>query len=225
MEILNARPMPGIGAADTEVETGRITVLSSAQILTAKLGYRGLSAPVRDLYDIAVARKCEPMALTVAANMLTERTTQTVSGRWKARRNVYRDEGAVQLAGIPEEYRAIQDDPAEHARAALVETRYHALTVEVAKNRIIVRTHGKFIGRQLVYPDIGAARTGFEKDGINGALAAGGHDPGGLRKAANNALAAGKRDTVLKIEKESYAPVRPGPVEAMKARTDPSRSR
>lgn len=197
IELLRTRPTPTRQARYARFESGVAKVLSTAQVLTAKLKHRRLFAPVRDLYDIAVSARTEPAETAIAVNSLDEREFSATQARWLARQPLYQRDAREELAGVPEEYEAIQSDPAAHATSVLKAARYHTIDIRVTRNAIIVRTANETTRQQHVYRTIQDARTGFEELGINAALRSRGWNPGDIRNEANNALDRGANAAIL----------------------------
>lgn len=211
IELLRTRPTPIRQPRYARFESGVAKVLSTAQVLTAKLKHRRLFAPVRDLYDIAVSARTEPAETAVAVNSLDEREFSATQARWLARRPLYRREAREELDGVPQEYEAIQFDPGVHATNALKAARYRTIDIRVTENAIIVRTANETTRRQHVYRTIRDARTGFEELGINAALRSRGWNPGDVRNEANNALDRGADAAILCLNgDESTTVPRPG---------------
>lgn len=211
IELLRTRPTPTRQPSYARFESGVAKVLSTAQVLTAKLKHRRLFAPVRNLYDIAVGARTEPAETAIAVNGLEEREFRATQARWLARRPLYQRDAREELVGVPEEYEAIQSDPAAHAASVLKTARYHTIDIRVTGNAIIVRTANETARRQHVYRTIRDARTGFEELGINAALRGRGWNPGDIRNEANNALDRGADAAILCLTgDESSTVLNPG---------------
>ena len=76
IDLLQTEPRPTTGRRLEQVEGEEIWCLSTAQVLAGKLIGRGHAAPVRDLYDVAVAARRMPRALARALDEV-----ETLSGR------------------------------------------------------------------------------------------------------------------------------------------------
>ena len=70
VEITQLDPTPNVPPERGLVDGREIAVYGTAQILTGKLHGRGMRLPVRDIFDIAVARHEDPDALRTAVNFL-----------------------------------------------------------------------------------------------------------------------------------------------------------
>lgn len=197
IELLRTRPTPAREPRYARFESGVAKVLSTAQVLTAKLKHRRLFAPVRDLYDIAVSARTEPAETAIAVNSLDEREFSATQARWLARKPLYQRDAREELVGVPQEYEAIQSDPAAHAASALKAARYHTIDIHVTGHAVIVRTASETTRRQHAYRTIQDARTGFEELGINAALRSRGWNPGDVQNEANNALHRGADAAIL----------------------------
>ena len=199
MEFIEARPIPREGHRLEELPSGTAMLLASSQILTGKLVHRGTHAPVRDLYDLAVARTTDPEAAAIAVNALTTYEVRQAASSWTRRETAYRNEARSELHNVPSEYAPIADNPALHARETLRAARYIAVSVEVNRSGIVVRARNREFEQQVVYKTRNEARYGFEKAGINTAIRARGLHPGRIRNETNNALDAGRNATILAL--------------------------
>lgn len=197
IELLRTRLAPTLQPRYARFESGVAKVLSTAQVLTAKLRHRRLFAPVRDLYDIAVSARTEPVETAIAVNSLDEREFSATRARWLARQPLYQRDAREELAGVPEEYEAIRSDPAAHATSVLKAVRYHTIDIRVTGNAIIVGTVNETTRQRHVYRTIQDARSGFEELGVNAALRSRGWNPGDIRNEANNALDRGANAAIL----------------------------
>ena len=199
IEFVEARPIPREGHRLERLPSGSAVLLASSQILAGKLVHRGTDAPVRDLYDLAVARTADPEAMAIAVNALTAFDARAADSSWARREAAYRNEGQTELHGVPPQYAPIAENPALHARETLRAARYAAMSVEVARSGIVVRVRSREFERQLVYTTRDEARHGFEEAGVNAAIRARGLSPGRIRNETNNALDAGREETILAL--------------------------
>ena len=199
IEFVEARPIPREGHRLERLPSGNAVLLASSQVLTGKLVHRGTNAPVRDLYDLAVARSADPNATAIAVNALTAYEARMAAGSWARRETAYRNEAQTELRGVPPEYAPIAENPALHARETLQAARYAAISVEVGRNAIVVRVRNREFEQQLVYKTRDEARQGFEEAGVNAAIRARGLSPGRIRNESNNALGAGREATILSL--------------------------
>ena len=126
---------------DHEVALGRVDghttkTASNAEILYGKTQGRGDVAPVRDLYDVAVAVRHDREGLTRAIEAThRERLGRTVQ-RWWLMREHYRKESTDELKGIPDRYRHLALDPATHGLAALARVDTYQLDLQFTQGRI-----------------------------------------------------------------------------------------
>lgn len=203
IELILGRPTPRLGQYTTDVEASETTVLSAAQILTAKLVGRGLRPPVRDLYDVAVADIADRAALTIAVNAMPDRMFTTTASSWLARSDLYQKDAAEQILGVPDDYEPVRSQLARRAADAARAVRYTDISITVSTNCVVVAATNPNGRQQRTYDTIDEIRNGFERDGINAALKARGWNPNRVRQDINNALSVKARRTVLDIESES----------------------
>ncbi len=203
IELLEVRPIPRLGHERTLVDDAEVTVLAPAQILTGKLVRRGLSPPVRDLYDLAVAQRVDPGAAAVAVNALSAYTAAAAATWWTVAEAGYRREGQREIRGVPEAYRSLSGNPGRAAREALREARYRALEIAVSVDRAVVRLDSRKLALRLVYGTPDAARAGFEKSGVNLALQGLGVSNGRVRKEVDDAFERGENRSIHAYDGDS----------------------
>ena len=203
IEILGDELTPGTGQERMELVCGdavvRAAMLSPAQILYSKLHHRGFGAPVRDLYDMAVAWQRARGALATAVNARPERLVRTAAWTWDAQNDDYRKDAEAELRDVPAEYKHIQESPGTHAAIAVTESRYRFMTIEVAPPAVVARYGSQKLERQAVYRTSAEAREGFEADGLNAALKARGWSPRRILKEATAALEHAQALTITPI--------------------------
>ena len=199
IEFVEARPIPRKGHRVERLPSGTAVLLASSQILAGKLIHRGTDAPVRDLYDLAVARTADLKATAIAVNALRAFDARTAASSWARREKAYRNEAQTELHGVPPQYAAIAENPALHARQTLLAARYTGISIAVGRSGIVVRVRNREFERQLVYKTREEARHGFEEAGVNAAIRARGLSPGRILNESNNALDAGREATILAL--------------------------
>ena len=203
IEILGDELTPGTGQERIELACGdavvRATMLSTAQILYSKLHHRGFGAPVRDLYDMAVAYQRARDALATAVNAQPERLVRTAAWTWDAQNDDYRKDAKAELRDVPAEYKHIQENPGTHAATAVTESRYRFMTIEVAPPAIVAWYGSEKFERQAVYTTSAEALERFEADGLNAALKARGWNPRRILEEATAALEDGQALTITPI--------------------------
>lgn len=203
IEILGDELTPRTGQERVELGCGdavvRATMLSPAQILYSKLHHRGFGAPVRDLYDMAVAWQRARGALAIAVNARPERLVRTAAWTWDAQNDGYRKDAEAELRDVPAEYEHIQEDPGTHAATAVTESRYRFMTIDVAPPDIVARYGSEKLERQAVCRTSAEARERFEAEGLNAALKARGWNPARILKEATAALESGQALTITPL--------------------------
>ena len=105
-------------------------VQNNSQILYGKIRGRGLTAPVRDLYDVAVVRSTDRSSLEQAVNCLQRDLLERIATQWEALEERYRAAAERRLRGIPQRYRNISEYPAATAATAVLDCRYRRVDVE-----------------------------------------------------------------------------------------------
>ena len=113
IDLLQNEPRPTTGRRLERVEGEEIWCLSTAQVLAGKLIGRGPAAPVRDLYDVAVAARRTPQALARALDEVeTPRLAAMLKG-WLGAAHAYAARARVEIRGARDE--DIEARPAEEA--------------------------------------------------------------------------------------------------------------
>lgn len=199
IEIIRTPPAPRIGAAENTVDGRRVRLMDPASILAAKLRHRGAAAPVRDLYDLGAGHRIDPERAAIAVNATPERLLVAATTYWWKRRDRYRQEARDHLQGVPERFRDIQNEPADHARRAVREAKYHYLSIVASGHAVTVTTRNGNRLRLRVYEEDDGVNRRFEEDGLNACLQARGWDPGRVRNETLNAKRAGRTETVLAL--------------------------
>ena len=201
IELIRKPPIPKVGAVEDAIDPTRIRLMDPSQILSARLQYRGTSAPVRDLYDLGVGQRTDPRRTAIAVNAIDERLLTAAVAHWLKRNDRYRKEAQDDLKGVPKEFRAIQNEPSEHARHAVTDARYHYMSITTTEKSVIVTTESRNLLKQRVYEDDRTVSQRFESDGVNACLQARGWNPERVRNDALNARKTGRSETILTIGK------------------------
>ena len=140
IDIFEGTATPLVGEEEIEIDGQPEMVLSNAQILTGKIKGKGLDSPTRDLYDIAVAVELDPRALEAAVNSIPDGTWGETVTRWKETAASHAMLAAKSLAGVPQRWRAIADDPASAAAERSATARYTEVRIRVENDEVEVST-------------------------------------------------------------------------------------
>ena len=100
VDVSFGKPMPAEGEHAAVVDGEPAIVLSTAQIMSGKLQGRGMTAPGRDLLDIAACREADPEALEIAVNGLPDENVRAVLKVYQEMETAYAKETA-RLEGVP----------------------------------------------------------------------------------------------------------------------------
>ena len=192
VEILPDDRTPATGHETAELDCGsavvRATILSPAQILRSKLHHRGWGAPVRDLYDVAVAYRLDRPALQIAVNSQPPRLIELAAATWRAQNEEYARR-STELRDIPPEHEHIRRNPGMHAADAVDAVAYRFMTIEARDGAIFTRAESDRFEQRMVYRSEQEARSGFEADGLNAALKVRGWNPKRILGEVTEALA------------------------------------
>ena len=102
---------------------------SNAQILHGKARRASRKAPVRDLYDFAVAMEVDRQNLETAINLEPLEEMNTQRKKWRDSAHTYARDAKTKIRDVPERFAHIQADPANHAARATERTTW--TTVEL----------------------------------------------------------------------------------------------
>ena len=97
------------------IEGQRTWAASNAQVLSAKLIGRARHAPVRDLYDLAVAQDRDQEAAQTAVNALSTEELHDALDLWEIRREWYREQAKTRIRGWAQVHQPVMEDPGRHA--------------------------------------------------------------------------------------------------------------
>ena len=129
LDLFEAPPRLARPVRHARIEHRRVRVADNAQIIAGKLQGRSIPAPVRDLYDVAVAAHQDRPALQDAANSLPQWQLDELGRQLRLSRENYLKLARKELEGVPARYEAIRQDPAGRALAALRAVVHRAVRV------------------------------------------------------------------------------------------------
>ena len=99
---------------------GRKTLVETvATILYGKISGRGLYPPVRDVFDVGVAKKMAADALVETAEALGKKKTAAVVEQWRRQRARLAKLAAEDIQGVKPKWKHIQTDPGKYGAQAL----------------------------------------------------------------------------------------------------------
>ena len=198
IDVTFGAPTPSIGEETVILDGERARILNTAQIIGGKLHGRGMTAPVRDLYDIGVCRIADPGALGIAVNGVPDEKLNAILTIYKKLKNQYEQDAAV-IVDIPEVLRPIRRNPTDYAANAILESRYGGVTIrtEVGRAFIDIETAGRSMTR--TYHDAETLLDGMERTGINAFLIAQDRDAETVCQLAIDQLWTGRTEPVIEV--------------------------
>ena len=126
------------GAEKHTIADGKVeTVLSNSQILRGKLN-RGMTSPVRDVFDVVCAAKADPRALATAVSMLEGTTAERIATNWKLQNNTFERAAKKELRNVPPEFETDLSRLGSNAAEALETHRYQRLQIEVDERDMVI---------------------------------------------------------------------------------------
>ena len=115
-------------------------VESNAQILHGKAKRAGRKAPVRDLYDFAVAIEIDRQSLETAINLEPLEEMTTLRKKWRDTAQTYAKDAKTDIKNVPERFAHIQANPADHAAQATENATWTAADLHYENRRLKWRT-------------------------------------------------------------------------------------
>ena len=200
-------PTPAVGERAAVVDGEPALVLSTAQIMSGKLHGRGMSAPGRDLLDIAACRMADPEALEIAVNGLPDENVEAILKVYQEMAAAYAKETAA-LEGVPDGLKPILDNPTAYAGNAIQDARYESFEIRTHAGVAEVETSTREGARVRTYGSAEELQAGMERDGVNAFLKAQVRDQQAVLNATVDALCTKRSDVVLRVEPRRLARVR-----------------
>ena len=200
IDLLKAEPQPAIGQGRAVIDASPVTVLTSTQIINAKLHNRSLDPPVRDVYDIAVCGIEDPGSLERSANGVYAATMDATILIWKMHQAEHADRARDELYEVPSRLEPVRRDPAPYAIHAAEQALYRRVTITCDGRTVVVRTTSGWGKRETAYETVEQLNRGFEASGMNLFLRAHGHSSARTRERAIRAMGDGGQSVVLDVE-------------------------
>ena len=194
-------PTPAEGEETAIVDGEPARVLSNAQIMSGKLLRRGMTAPGRDLVDIAACGVADPEALEVAVNGLDDESANAMLRVYEEMEENYANE-VGDLEGVPPGLEPVLRDPSRYAAKAVHSARYERVRIRTRCGAGEVETTTLAGSRRRRYKDAQALQRGMEQDGFNAFLRAQVRYPHSVLNAMVEALWSGQDTTVLIVQPE-----------------------
>ena len=166
VEIAQLDPRPKVGHEIARVEGWRIPALRNTQILTGKLGGRGLRSPVRDIFDIAVAGRKDPDALEEAVNLLGRDSIREIATKWETGTANYRTDAAENLEITDSSLKDLLHDAPAMAVAALNASVYQGTRITVVGTKPRLELKSERARTRVVEIEAANAERDLEKHGL-----------------------------------------------------------
>ena len=198
IDVTFGTPTPRIGEKTVILDGEPTSILNTAQIMSGKLHGRGMTAPIRDLYDIGVCRIADPEALRIAVNGVPDEKLNAILTIYTKLKTQYEQDAAA-IADVPEALRPIRTNPTGYARNAILESRYRSVRIrtENGKAAIDIEATGRPITR--TYNDAEALLDGMEGTGINAFLIAQNRDAETVGHATIDRMWTGRTELVIEV--------------------------
>ena len=209
VDVTFGQPSPAEGEKTAIVDGEPARVLSNAQILSGKLLGRGMTAPARDLVDIAACAVADPEALEIAVNSLDDETANAILRIYEEVAEDYARD-TRRLEGVPAQLEPVRQNPTGYAAQAIHAARYVRVEMRARDGAAEIETTTREGTRTRRYEDAEGLQRGMERDGMNAFLTAQVRDPHAVLDAMVDALWSGRDTAVLTIEPE---PLRTTPAE------------
>ena len=195
------QPTPAEGEKTAIVDGEPARILSNAQILSGKLLGRGMTAPARDLVDIAACGVADPEALEIAVNGLDDEKANAILRVYEEMAEEYAKD-TTGLEGVPTGLEPVLKDPTGYAGKAVRTARYELVEMRTRGGAAEIVTTTRAGTRTRRYEDAEKLQHGMERDGVNSFLTAQVRDQQAVLNAIVDALWSGKDTTVLIVKPE-----------------------
>ena len=205
VDVTFGQPTPAEGESTALVDGEPARVLSNAQIISGKLLGRGMTAPPRDLVDIAACGAADPEALEIAVNVVDNERAEAILHIYEEMAEAYAKE-ARRLEGVPEGLRPVIEDPAGYAGRAIRNARYERVEIRTRGGAAEVETITRTGTRTRRYGTAEELQRGLERDGVNAYLTAQVRDSAAILEATVDALWSREDHTVLTIQGRPLPP-------------------
>lgn len=156
---------------DGPTATRSPTFSGRRQIMAGKLTGRGMNSPVRDLIDIAVCAKADPEALEIAVNPLSDEDADSILKIYELTSAQYANE-ARDLEVTAPELKPLCENPAPHARNAILDAKYREMMLRTTDGTAETATRTRFGERRRRFRTAEELDDGMERHGFNGFLQA-----------------------------------------------------
>ena len=200
IDLLKAEPQPATGQGRALIDASPVTVLTTTQLINAKLHNRSLDPPVRDVYDIAVCGIEDPGSLERSVNGVYAATMDASILVWKMHQAEHADRARDELHEVPDRLDPVLRNPALYAINAAERALYWRVTITCDGGTVVVRTTSGWGKRETAYETVEQLNRGFEASGMNLFLRAHGHSSARTRERAIRAMGDGGQSVVLDVE-------------------------
>ena len=201
VDVSFGEPMPAGGEETAIVDGEPARVLSNTQIMSGKLLGRGMTAPGRDLVDIAACGIADPEALEIAVNAVDDEKANAILRVYDEMAEDYAKE-TRDLRGVPASLEPVLENPTGYAGRAIRAARYERVELRTRGGAAEIETTTETGTRTRRYKDAQRLQQGMERDGVNAFLTAQVRDQHAVLDAMVDALWSGQDRTVLTIKPE-----------------------
>ena len=137
------QPTPAKGVEHSSVNGRPAEVLTSTQIMTAKLTHRGLNAPVRDVFDVAVCARIEPRALEAAVNAQNAERRGAITRMYGVISDELKDQASRELRNVRPTFADIVKDPAAAGQKAIADATYQRVQIRCKGKTASITTESR----------------------------------------------------------------------------------
>ena len=192
VDVSFGKPTPAEGEQAAVVDGEPALVLSTAQIMSGKLQGRGMTAPGRDLLDIAACREADREALEIAVNGLPDENIRAILKVYQELEAAYAKETAG-LEGVPDGLKPILENPTAYAGNAVQDARYESFEIRTHGGVAEIETATREGARVRTYQNAEQLQSGMERDGVNAFPDRAGAGPAGSAERDSGRAVGGAR--------------------------------
>ena len=138
-----SQPTPAKEVEHSSVNGRPAEVLTSTQIMTAKLTHRGLNAPVRDVFDVAVCARIEPRALEAAVNAQDAERRGAITRMYSVIADELKEQASRELRNVRPTFADIVKDPASAGQKAIADATYQRVQIRCKAKTATITTESR----------------------------------------------------------------------------------
>ena len=192
-----SQPTPAKGVEHSTVNGRPAEVLTSTQIMTAKLTHRGLNAPVRDVFDVAVCARIEPRALEAAVNAQDAERRGAITRMYGVISDELKDQASRELRNVRPTFADIVKDPAAAGQKAIADATYQRVQIRCKGKTASITTESRLGEWQRTCGSTAELGKVLEERGLKGFFEAESQPVGQLLESVRSSMERNETVTIV----------------------------